>query len=59
MLSKLRHFANKNIFALSVLCCFSLTFSLCLVWGQAKYSLNRITLLPKRAIRTLHSAVAI
>ena len=29
---------------------------LCLVWGQAKFSLNRITLLQKRAIRRLHSA---
>ena len=29
---------------------------LCLVWGQAKFSLNRITLLQKRAIRILHSA---
>ena len=29
---------------------------LCLVWGQAKY-LNWITLLQKRAIRMLHSAV--
>ena len=29
---------------------------MCLVWGQAKFSLNRITLLQKRAIRILHSA---
>ena len=28
---------------------------LCLVWSQAKYYLNRITLLQKRAIRILHS----
>ena len=29
---------------------------LCLVWSQAKFSLNKITLLQKRAIRILHSA---
>ena len=57
MLSKLRHFVNKDIL-LSVYCATfnsNLTY-LCLVWGQAKYSLNRITLPQKRAIRILHSA---
>ena len=29
---------------------------LCLVWGQTKFTLNRITLLQKKAIRILHSA---
>ena len=29
---------------------------LCLVWGQAKFSVNRISLLQKRAIRILYSA---
>ena len=28
----------------------------CLVWGQPKFSLNRITFLQKRVIRILHSA---
>ena len=49
MLSKLRHFVNKDI-VLAYLAYF------CLFWGQAKFSLNRITLLQKRAIRILHSA---
>ena len=57
MLSKLRHFVNKDIL-LSV--CYGIFHShlayLCLVWGQAKFSLNRITLLQKRTIRILHSA---
>ena len=57
MLSKLRHFVNKDI----LLSVYYGTFHshlayLCLVWGQAKFSLNRITLLQKRAIRILHSA---
>ena len=29
---------------------------LCFVWGQAKYSINRNTLIKKKAIRILHSA---
>ena len=57
MLSKLRHFVNKDIL-LSVH--YGIFYShlayLCLVWSQAKFSLNRITLLQKRAIRILHSA---
>ena len=57
MLSKWRHFINKDI-VLSVY--YGIFHShlayLCLVWGQAKFSLNRITLLQKRAIRILHSA---
>ena len=57
MLSKLRHFVNKDI----LLSVYYGTFHshlayLCLVWGQAKFSLNRITLLQNRAIRILHSA---
>ena len=57
MLSKLRHFVNKDIL-LSVYCGIfhSHLAYLCLVWGQAKFSLNRITSLQKRAIRILHSA---
>ena len=57
MLSKLRHFLNKDIL-LSVYygIVHSHLANLCLVWGQAKFSLNRITLLQKRAIRILHSA---
>ena len=51
MLSKLRHFVNKDI----LLSVYSGVFHshltyLCLVWGQAKFSLNRTTLLQKRAI---------
>ena len=57
MLSKLRHYVNKDIL-LSVY--YGISHShlayLCLVWGQVKFSLNRITLLQKRAIRILHSA---
>ena len=57
VLSILRHFVNKYIL-LSVY--YGIFYShlayLCLVWGQAKFSLNRITLLQKRAIRILHSA---
>ena len=57
MLSKLRHFLNKDIL-LSVYygTVHSHLANLCLVWGQPKFSLNRITLLQKRAIRILHSA---
>ena len=57
MLSKLQHFANKDVL-LSVY--YSIFHShlayLCLVCGQAKCSFNRITLLQMRAIRILHSA---
>ena len=57
MLSKLRHFVNKNI----LLSVYHVIFHshlvyLCLVWGQAKFPLNRITLPQKRDIRILHSA---
>ena len=48
MLSKLRHSVNKDIL-LSVY--YGIFHS-----HQAKFSLNRITLLQKRAIRILHSA---
>ena len=49
--------SKSTLSALNVLNYFSLTFSLpYLVWGQAKFSLYRITLLQKRAIRILHSA---
>ena len=57
MLSKLRHFLNKGIL-FSV--CYAIFHShldyFCLVWGQAKCSLKRITLLQKRSLRILHSA---
>ena len=57
MLFKLGHFVNKDIL-LSVNCAIfrSHLAYLCLVLGQAKYSLNRITLLQKWAIMILHSA---
>ena len=57
MLSKLRHFVNKGILLSVYYAIFNshLTY-LCLVWGQAKYSLNRSTLSQKRAISILHSA---
>ena len=57
MLSKLWHFVNKDILLSVYYGIFhSHVAYLCLVWGQAKFSLNRITLLQKRAIRILHSA---
>ena len=57
MLSKLRHFVNKDILLSVYYGIFHSHLAyLCLVWGQAKFSLNRITLLQKRAIRILHSA---
>ena len=57
MLSKLRHFVNKDILLSVYYGIFhSYLAYLCLVWGQAKFSLDRITLLQKRAIRILHSA---
>ena len=53
----MQHFVNKDIL-LSVF--YGIIHShlayLCLVWGQAKFSLNRITLLQNRSIRILHSA---
>ena len=57
MLSKLRHFVNKDIL-FSVYCGIfhSHLAYICLVWGRAKFTLNRIILLQKRAIRILHSA---
>ena len=57
MLSKLRHFVNKDILLSVHYGIFHSHLAyLCLVWGQAKFSLNRITLLQKRAIRILHFA---
>ena len=57
MLSKLRHFVNKDILLSVYYGIFHSHLAyLCLVWGQAKFPLNRITLLQKRAIRILHSA---
>ena len=57
MLSKLSHFVNKDILLSVYYGIFHSHLAyLCLVWGQAKFSLNRITLLQKRAIRILHSA---
>ena len=57
MLSKLRHFVNKDILLSVYYGIFHSHLAyLSLVWGQAKFSLNKITLLQKRAIRILHSA---
>ena len=57
MLSELRHYVNKDILLSVYYCIFHSHLAyLCLVWRQVKFSLNRITLLQKRAIRTLHSA---
>ena len=57
MLSKFRHFVNKDILLSVYYGIFHSHLAyLCLVWGQAKFSLNRITLLQKRAIKILHSA---
>ena len=57
MLSKLRHFVNKDILLSVYYGIFHSHLAyLCLVWGQAKFSLNRITLLQKRAIRISYSA---
>ena len=57
MLSKLMHFVNKAILLSLYYGIFhSHLIYLCLVRGQAKFSLNRITLLQKGAIRILHSA---
>ena len=57
MLSKLRHFFKKDILLSVYYGIFhSHVAYLCLVWCQAKFSLNRITLLQKRTIRILHSA---
>ena len=57
MLSNLQHFVNKDILLSVYYGIFHSHLAyLCLVWGQAKFSLNRITLLQKRAIKILHSA---
>ena len=57
MLSKLRGFVNKDILLSLYYGIFDSHLAyLCLVWGQAKFSLNRITLLKKRSIRILHFA---
>ena len=57
MLSKLRGFVNKDILLSLYYGIFDSHLAyLCLVWGQAKFSLNRITLLQKRSIRILHFA---
>ena len=57
MLSKLWHFVNKDILQVLYCAIFQSHLSyLCLVWGQAKFSLNRIALLQKTAIRILHFA---
>ena len=57
MLSKLRHFVNKDILLSVYYTIFHSHLSyLCLVCSQAKFSINRITLLQKRAIKILHSA---
>ena len=57
MLSKLRHYVNKYILLSVYYGIFHSHLAyLCLVWGQVKCSLNRITFLQKRAIRILHSA---
>ena len=52
MLSKLQNYVNKDILLSVYYGIFhSHLACLCLVWGQVKFSLNRITLLQKRAIR--------
>ena len=57
MLSKLRHSVNKDILLSVYYGIFHSHLAyLCLVWGEAKFSLSRITLLQRRAIRILHSA---
>ena len=57
MLSKLRHFVNKDILLSVYYGIFHSHLAYrCLVWDQAKFSLNRITLQKKRVIRILHSA---
>ena len=57
MLSKLRHYVNKDILLSVYYGIFRSHLAyLCLVWGQVKLPLNRITLLQKRVIRILHSA---
>ena len=57
MLSKLRHYVNKDILLSVYYGIFHSHLAyLCLVWGQVNFFLNRITLLEKRAIRILHSA---
>ena len=49
MLPKLRHFVNKDILLSVYYGIFHLHLAyMCLVWGQAKFSLNRITLHYKR-----------
>ena len=55
--SKLKYFVNKDIL-LSVYngIFHSHLVYLCLVWGQAKFSLNRFTLQQKRAIRILYTS---
>ena len=57
MLSKLRHYVNKDILLSVYYGIFHSHLAyLCLVWGHVKFSLKRITLLQKRVIRILHSA---
>ena len=57
MLSKLWNYVNKDILLSVYYGIFhSHLACLCIVWGQVKFSLNRITLIQKRAIRRLHSA---
>ena len=57
MLSKLWHYVNKDILLPVHYGIFHSHLAyLCFVRGQVKFSLDRITLLQKRAIRILHSA---
>ena len=57
MLPKLSYFVNKDILLSVYYGIFHSHLAyLCPVWGQAKFCLNRITLLQKRAIRILNSA---
>ena len=57
MLSKLRHYVNKDILLSVYYGIFNSHLAyLCLFWGQVKFSLNRITLLQTKAIRMLQSA---
>ena len=56
MLSKLWHFVNKDILLSVYYTIFHSHLAyLCLVWGRAKYFLNRIALLQKRVITILQS----
>ena len=57
MLSELRHFVNKDVLVSVYYGIFHSHLAyLCLLWDQAKFSLNLITLLQKTATKILHFA---